>query len=559
MIRISFLGGLGEVGRNCMVIENEQAALVIDAGVMFPDSELLGVDLVLPELSYLERIRQRVAAIVLTHGHEDHIGALPFVIPRIGPTVLYGSALTLKMAARKLQDHGLSSLVELRSLEDRQKVTIDGIGFTLFATAHSVPDSCGVLFETPDGVVLHTGDFKLDPTPLDGRTTDLRFIAAAAERGIDLMLCDSTNAAERGWISSERQVGKFLEDLFGSRRNKRIIATCFASHLHRIQQLVDTGVAHRRKICFVGRSLERNIEIACEAGKLSLPAESIIDPSRLANFSPQEVLVICTGSQGEPYSSLSLMAAGQHPWLSVSDSDTIVVSSHPIPGNEPAIYRVIDGLYEKGCEVLYSEVTPEVHVSGHAAAEDIKTVLSLATPKAFVPVHGELRHMAANAELAREVLGPSAKVLIAGNGDVVVLNRGNVELQRAEVPAGFWYVDSGSVGTWPEAEGTSAEIVRERSVLAREGLVVVAATVSSQTGEVVGDIEVIGRGWSEDRLTDKHLAELKKAVVAAIQDATLRGAKDWGTLKRQVRSAVSRFLQRSGAGRPMVIPVVIEV
>lgn len=559
MLRISFLGGLGEVGRNCMVVETAREALVVDAGVMFPDSELLGVDLVLPDLSYLERISSKLAGIVLTHGHEDHIGALPFILDSIGPQTLFGSELTLRMTSRKLAEHGLEGRARLEIVADRSEVRSKEIRFSLFATAHSVPDSCGVLLETEDGRVLHSGDFKLDSTPLDGRVTDLRFIAAAGETGIDLMLCDSTNATERGWIPSEKQVGRFFEDLFASRSDRRIIATCFASHLHRIQQFVNVAVGNGRRVCFVGRSLERNVEIAVAAGKLHVPAEAVIDPAELAITKPAEVCVVCTGSQGEPYSSLSLMAAGEHPTIDVSESDTIVVSSHPIPGNEPAIYRVIDGLYGRGAEVLYSEVCPEVHVSGHAAAEDIKTVVSVARPKAFVPVHGERRHLVANATLAREVLGEKVDVLVATNGDAVVLEKGRARLEREAVPSGFWYVDSAGIGTQSEEGLPPDEIVRERSRLAREGFVVVAATVSSRSGEIVGEVEVVGRGWREHRLGDSDLEGLKKAVAGAIRDATLRGASDWGTLKRQVRTTATRYLRKAGLGRPLVVPVVIEV
>jgi ribonuclease J len=559
MTNIHFLGGLGEVGRNCMVIEESSTAVVVDAGVMFPDSELVGVDLVLPEFTYLDEIRDSVRAIVLTHGHEDHIGAIPYLLPRLRRATIYGSDLTLRFLERKLEEFGLDSAARMQELGDRETATIGEMEFTLFATAHSVPDACGLVVETQDGRILHTGDFKIDSTPLDGRRTDLQLIGRIGESGVDLMLCDSTNSVERGWIPSERQVGHFLEDLFGSRRDRRIIATCFASHLHRIQQIVDAAVEFGRKVCFVGRSVERNVEIALAAKKFSIPEEVVVSKRHLETLPPEQTCIVCTGSQGEPYSSLALMAAGEHPSIEISSGDTILVSSHPIPGNEPAIYRVIDGLYARGAEVLYSEVCPEVHVSGHAAAEDIKVMVSLASPKAFVPIHGERRHLVSAANLALDVGVPHDRVLVAKNGDTLVLDDGDVRLEESRIPAGIWYVDSGAIAAAVPEEHLSHDVLRERSQIVREGVVVVVVTVSAQTGEVMGEVEVVGRGWREEQLETTELDALKDEVAAAVREATQRGATDWGTLKRQVRTVTTQFLRRSGTGRPLVIPVVIEV
>lgn len=559
MTKIHFLGGLGEVGRNCMVIECPSGAVVVDAGVMFPDSEVVGVDLVLPELSYLESIREEVRGIVLTHGHEDHIGAIPYLLPRLGKTTLFGSDLTLRFLARKLDEFGLSDAAVLKVLDDRETATIGGMDFTLFATSHSVPDACGVVVETGDGRILHTGDFKIDSTPLDGRRTDLQLVGRVGEAGVDVMLCDSTNAVERGWIPSERQVGHFLKDLFGSRRDRRIIATCFASHLHRIQQVVTAAVEFGRKVCFVGRSVERNVEIAAAAGKFDVPEGAVVETRYLGSLPPHDTCVVCTGSQGEPYSSLSLMAAGEHPSVEISPKDTILVSSHPIPGNEPAIYRVIDRLYARGAEVLYSEVCPEVHVSGHAAAEDIKIMVSLASPKAFVPIHGEQRHLVTAAQLALDVGVPSTKVFVATNGDTVVVENGDVRVDENSIPAGIWYVDSGAVAAAVPEEHLSHDVLRERSWLARAGMVVIVVTVSAQTGDLIGDVEVVGGGWRDALLGDDDVAALKEAVADVVGDAGRRGATDWGTLKRRVRTAAADFLRRSGTSRPLVIPVVIEV
>ncbi|MER3395209.1 MAG: ribonuclease J [Acidimicrobiia bacterium] len=559
MTTIRFLGGLGEVGRNCMVVEGPSGAVIVDAGVMFPDSELVGVDLVLPEFTYIEKIADRVAGIVLTHGHEDHIGAMPYLLPRIPPTRVYGSDLTLRFLSRKLDEFGIADAVELRTTGDRQTTSIAGMDFTFFATAHSVPDACGIVIESDDGRILHTGDFKIDSTPLDQRRTDLQLIARVGERGVDVMLCDSTNAVERGWIKSERQVGRFFEEVFGSRRQKRIIATCFASHLHRIQQLVSTAAEYGRKVCFVGKSVERNVEIAVKAGKLVLPEESVISVSELGRISPWMTCIVCTGSQGEPYSSLALMASGEHPAIEISPGDTILVSSHPIPGNEPAVYRVIDMLYAKGAEVLYSEVCPEVHVSGHAASEDLKIVISLASPRHFTPIHGEHRHLVAAGQIAQEMGVPPSNVMIGLNGDSLVLEDGVLRMERSTVPAGIWYVDSGSATAAIREDHLSHEVLRERSQIAREGVVVVVVTVSAQTGELMGEVEVEGRGVRNGAMGGNELEELKAQVASAVEETARRGVRDWGTLKRTVRSTAGQFLRKSGTGRPLVVPVVIEV
>ncbi len=542
-----------------MVVESDEGAVVVDAGVMFPDSELVGVDLVLPEFTYLDRIRESIRGIVLTHGHEDHIGAIPYLLPRIDRVPIIGSDLTLRFLERKLAEFGLASDADIEVLGDRDSISLAGMTFTLYATAHSVPDACGLVIESDDGRILHTGDFKIDSTPLDGRRTDLQLVGKLGESGIDLMLCDSTNAVERGWIQSEREVGHFLKDLFGSRKDRRIVATCFASHLHRIQQIAETAIDFGRKVCFVGRSLERNVAVATAAGKLNIPHYAIVGARELGSIPPEDTCIICTGSQGEPYSSLSLMAAGDHPAIEIGPSDTIVVSSHPIPGNEPAIYRVIDRLYARGAEVLYSEVCPEVHVSGHAAAEDIKMIVSLASPRAFVPIHGEHRHLVSGARLAMEVGVPSGSVFVAKNGDAIVLDKGEVRLEKESVPAGIWYIDSGAMAAAVPEEHLSRDVLRERSLIAKEGMVVVVVTVSAQSGEVMGEIEVVGRGWRDDLLGADRLAELKESVRSAVETVTRRGVTDWGTLKREIRSSASEFLRKQGTGRPLVIPVVIEV
>ncbi|MGH9030116.1 MAG: ribonuclease J [Acidimicrobiales bacterium] len=475
-VRISFLGGLGEIGRNCACIELGGRIVVLDCGVMFPDPEMPGIDLVLPDLGYLRDRARDVEAVVLTHGHEDHVGGLAFLLRDLSVPV-FGSSLTLGLARNRVDEAGLGDRATFVEVQDGDRRRIGPFDVEFIPVTHSVPHGFATAFHTPQGVVLHSGDFKIDLTPVDGRLTDLARLGALADgQGVRLLMADSTNAEEPGHTSSEREVGATLLRLFESWAHRRIVVACFASHIHRIQQVIDAALATGRKVATLGRSMAKNVELARRLDLLAIPDESLVDVEEVEDLDPGRVCVISTGSQGEPLSALSLMAAGESRWLQVRPGDVVVISAHPIPGNEWTVGRVIDTLHRRGAEVVHTGVEP-VHVSGHARQGELKTLLSVVRPEYFIPVHGEYRHLVNHARLAEKMGVDPAKVVVCEDGDSVELN--DNALRRSDpVPAGYLYVD-GTVGD------VGHGVLRDRRVLAEEGVVVVVATVDLHASEVV--------------------------------------------------------------------------
>jgi ribonuclease J len=549
-VRIVFLGGLGEIGRNCACLEVEGKILILDCGLMFPDIDMPGVDLVLPDFTYLRDNGDRVVACVLTHGHEDHVGALSFLLRDLSFPI-YGSQLTLGLARNRIEEAGLLDQTELVPVMDNERRRIGPFDVEFIPVTHSVPHGFATAFHTPQGVILHSGDFKLDLTPVDGRMTDLARIGAIASgSGIRLLLSDSTNAEEPGYTASERTVGVTLEELFVANADKRIIVTCFASHLHRIQQIADAAVSQGRTIATLGRSMGKNVALARSMGLLSIPDASLVDIEKIADLDPRRVCVISTGSQGEPLSALALMAAGENKWLKVGGGDVVILSSHAIPGNEANVGKVIDGLYRLGADVVHSGLAP-VHVSGHAMQGELKTLLSLCRPEYFIPVHGEFRHLTHHARLATALGVPQAHILLAEDGDVVVLDDAGCEF-AGEVPAGYLYVD-GIVGD------VGRGVLRDRRVLSEEGVVIVVVTVDAKNGEVLTGPEIITRGWVYAPEAEELLDEARQAVLAGLKEAVQEGATDYETLRRHARSALGRFVNERTRRRPMIVPVVMEV
>ncbi|HEX3539496.1 MAG TPA: ribonuclease J, partial [Acidimicrobiales bacterium] len=506
-VRLVFLGGLGEIGRNCACIEVDNRILILDCGVMFPDLEMPGVDLVLPDFSYLRENADRVEACVLTHGHEDHVGGLSFLLREL-KVPIFGSALTLGLARSRIEEAGLLGRTTMHPVRDGERRQIGPFDVEFIPVTHSVPHGFATAFHTPQGIILHSGDFKLDLTPVDGRLTDLgRIGALASEEGIRLLLSDSTNAEEIGHSDTERAVGRVLQDLFTAHPDKRIIVTCFASHIHRIQQVANAAIANGRIIATLGRSMGKNIALARSLGLLHVPDSALVDIEKIGDFDPRRVCVVSTGSQGEPMSALALMAAGENKWLTVGDGDLVIMSSHAIPGNEAPVGKVIDGLCRLGAEVVHSGLAA-VHVSGHAKREELKTLLSIARPQAFIPVHGEFRHLTHHARLAKDMGVPSAKILLAEDGDVIELNDSGIDF-AGQVPAGYLYVD-GIVGD------VGRGVLRDRRVLAEEGVVVVVVTVDAKTGEILTGPEIITHGWVWAPEAEALLGEARAAVVAGL-------------------------------------------
>jgi ribonuclease J len=547
-VRIAFLGGLGEIGRNCMVLEQDGQLLLIDCGLMFPDADMHGIDLVLPDFTYLRDNAERIVGCVATHGHEDHVGGLSYLLRELS-FPLYGSGLTLGLARHRIEEAGLLGRTELRVVRDGERRAIGPFEVEFIPVTHSVPHAFAVAVHTAQGVVLHSGDFKLDLTPVDGRRTDLARLGAIGSQGVRLLMADSTNAENAGYAPSEKQVGKVLRPLFAEQHGRRIITSSFASHIHRIQQIADAAIACGRSVVTLGLSIKKNVRLARDLGLLNIPDASLVDIEEVDRLEPGKVCIISTGSQGEPMSALALLAAGENRWLKIGEHDTVILSSHAIPGNEFNVNKVIDGLLRAGAEVVHSGVA-DVHATGHAHADEIKTLVSVTQPQHFVPIHGEYRHMVANARLARIMGVPEGRIALCEDGDVLTLSDDGLAL-TGRVPAGYLYVD-GIVGD------VGRGVLRDRRVLAEEGVVVVVATVDIEAGRVLTGPEIITRGWVYAPEAEDLLDEACDRVSEAVEAALAKGMRDVEGLEREVRRAAGQFVSQRTKRRPMIVPVVME-
>jgi ribonuclease J len=548
-VRIAFLGGLGEIGRNCMVVEQDERLLLIDCGLMFPDADMHGIDLVLPDFTYLREHADRIVGLVATHGHEDHVGGIHFLLRDLSFPI-YGSKVTLGLARHRIEESGFADRTSFNVVGDGERVQIGPFDVEFIPVTHSVPHAHGVALHTPQGVVLHSGDFKLDLTPVDGRRTDLARIGALASGpGIRLLLADSTNAEEHGFAPSERTIGRALRQLFVEHAGRRIITASFASHIHRIQQIAEVAVASGRKVATLGLSMRKNVRMARELGLFDLPESAFVDIEQIGDFPPGELCIISTGSQGEPMSALSLLARGENRWVKIGDHDTVILSSHAIPGNEGNVNRVIDGLLRAGAEVVHSGIA-DVHATGHAQAGELQMYHSIVQPEWFVPIHGEYRHMVAHARLATTMGMPANRILLCSDGDVIELSDHGVELV-ARVPSGYLYVD-GIVGDVGQG------VLRDRRVLAEEGVVVVVVTVDSQTGKVLTGPEIITRGWVYAPEAEELLDEGCDRIAAAVEKSLADGLRDVDGLEREVRKVAGKFVNERTKRRPMIVPVVME-
>lgn len=546
-----FLGGLGEVGRNCFCLEVEGRILVVDCGLMFPDDDMPGVDLVLPDFTYLRERADQVEGVYLTHAHEDHAGALAYMLGDV-PAPIYGSALSLGMARRRIEEARLLGNTSFHAIAtDGERRHIGPFDVTFMPVTHSVPHAFAAAFHTPAGTIIHTGDFKIDLTPVDNRRTDLATLGAVARNeGCRVLLSDSTNAENPGSTPSERSVGTALRHVFREHPDKRILVASFASHLHRVEQVIDAARRNGRKIVLLGRSMVHNVTLAREMGLLRLNEDVFVSPEDAHKFSPGELCVICTGSQGEPMSALALMAARSHRHLELGSDDVVVISAHAIPGNETNVGRVINSLHRAGATVVHGR-QHGVHVSGHASADELRTMLNLVEPEWFIPVHGEMRQMATHAHLAKECGVDEEKILICEDGDVVNVGE-KLEVDRKSVPAGYVYVD-GTVGD------IGAGVLRDRKKLGEEGLVVVFVVVDVNRAEIVSGPEIVTRGWIYAEEAEGLLDEAATVVSKALVDALTDGIVELDALRRITRKAVGSFIAAKTKRRPQVIPVVMEV
>jgi ribonuclease J len=550
VLRVIPLGGLDAIGKNMTVFEYGDDMVIVDAGLMFPDVELPGVDLVLPDYSYVLKRASKLRGIVITHGHEDHTGALPYLLKDLGvPVPVLGTKLTCGLIEGKLAEHNIVK-PKLRVIKPGMHVTLGIFGFDFVQTNHSIPDSVALLIRTPVGTVLHTGDFKFDQTPIDGKLTDYAALTKAGKDGIVLLMSDSTGAANRGFTRPEREIGRALHEIIEN-APQRVIVASFSSHIHRVQQVCDAAVACGRKVVVTGRSMIKNTGIARELGYLHIEPENIVDAYDAGDLPPEKVVILSTGSQGEPLSALARMANGDHRAVSIEVGDTIIISASPVPGNEKAVSRVINRLYKAGADVFDKSVA-DVHVSGHAAAEELKLMLALTQPRFFMPIHGESRHLYAHKNIARAVGMAESDIFIMDNGDCLEISDKGARISEHVPEAGVVYVDGLHVGDVGDV------VLRDRQKLSSDGIATIVVAIDQRTRKVVGEPELVVRGLPMAESAE-ILDQARARIVKALARMEKEGVTDSGIIQRAIRDALSQFVWETLRRRPMIIPVIMEV
>lgn len=544
-LRVVALGGLAEIGRNMTVFEFAGELLIVDCGVLFPEEEQPGIDLILPDFSYIRDRLDDIVAIVLTHGHEDHIGAIPYLLRERRDIPILGSRFTLALLRAKLKEHRVEPVTQ--EVVEGEHVQTGVFGLEFFAVNHSIPDAMAVAIRTGAGLVLHTGDFKMDQLPIDGRLTDLGGFARLGQEGVDLLLSDSTNAEVPGFVTPEREIGPVIDEVVRTAK-RRVIVACFASHVHRVQQVLDAAEKHHRKVVFVGRSMVRNMGVAADLGLLRMPPGIVVELRDVEKLDPSKVVLISTGSQGEPLSALSRMANRSHHQVRIEAEDTVVLASSLIPGNENAVYRVINGLSRWGAKVVHKGVA-KVHVSGHAPAGELLYLLNAVKPSNLMPVHGEWRHLRAHAELGKLTGIPADRIVLAEDGVVVDLVDGKASITGA-VPCGYVYVDGLEVGDVGEST------LKDRRILGEEGFISLTLAVDSVTGKIAGAPQIAARGFTDD---PKAFDDVLPLLEAELDRAANEGVSDPHQLGQQLRRALGRWVSDNYRRRPMIIPVILEV
>lgn len=547
-VQIIPLGGLGEIGKNMTVFRYGDDIIVIDAGLMFPEDDMLGIDLVIPDFSYLTENSDKVKAIFLTHGHEDHIGALPYVLKQLDVPV-YGTALTLGILKGRLEENGVSD-DNLHVITPGDMVTVGAFTMDFIRVNHSIPDAIAMAIKTPIGTIIHTGDFKIDHTPVDGQVTQFNKFADYGDEGVLLLLADSTNAERPGFTQSEKVVGQtFMDEFKGAK--KRIIVATFSSNVHRIQQVIDAAVIYKRKVAVIGRSMVNVVNIAKELGYLNAPEGVLIDIDETNRYRDEEIVIITTGSQGEPMSALTRMAAGDHKKVDIMPGDTVIISATPIPGNEKLVSRTIDNLYKLGANVIY-EKSNGVHVSGHASQEELKLMHNLVRPLFFMPVHGEFRHLIKHAELAKSLGMPSDNIVIGENGSVIELTPFSFKI-TGKIPAGRLLVDGLGVGD------VGNIVLRDRRQLSNDGIMIVVVTLEKDTCTVMAGPDIVSRGFVYVREAEDLMVEAKDKVQEALDHCQENGICEWSMIKSSIRENLGRYLYEKTRRRPMILPIIMEV
>ncbi len=549
-IKISFLGGLNEVGKNMTLFEYGEDMFLVDCGLAFPDQDMLGVDLVLPDFTYVERNADRIRGIVITHGHEDHIGGLPYLLKVLNVPV-YGTNLTIGLIQGKLREHGLLNSATLNVIKPGDVITLGGFTVEAIHVNHSIPDALGLAIRCEGGTIVHTGDFKIDTTPIDGGMMDLGRLAEIGQEGVLCLMSDSTNAERPGFTESERKVGESFETLFRKAGNNRIIVATFSSNIHRVQQIMNVAESLGRKVALVGRSLENVVNISAELGYLNIPEGIVIDINMINRYPADKLVIITTGSQGEPMSALTRMAFSDHRKVEIHPNDYVIISATPIPGNEKTVSRVVNELMKLGADVVYERMY-DVHVSGHACQEELKMIMGIVKPKYFIPVHGELKHLRKHAGLALNVGIPRENILIADNGRVAEISK-KVLKCTSTVPAGRVFVDGYGVGD------VGSVVLRDRKHLAQDGLVIVAVCIDRENGEIVSGPDVVTRGFVYVKESEELINAAREVAVRAIEAQTDGGYFDWNSIKASLRDEISHLMYERTKRSPMILPVIMEV
>ena len=548
-VKIIPLGGLNEIGKNMTAIEYKNDIVIIDCGLKFPDEDMFGIDVVIPDITYLLKHKDKVSGIFLTHGHEDHIGALPYVLKQLNVPV-YGTKLTLGIVQSKLKEHNLLSTTELITVKPRDVVRLNSVSVEFIKTNHSIADSVAIAVHTPLGAVLHTGDFKVDYTPIDGEPMDFARFEELGKKGLLLMMADSTNVERPGYTMSEKIVGESLCRIFGKSKGRIIVAT-FASNIHRIQQIIDAAAMYGRKVAVSGRSMENIVQVAIELGYIKIEKENLVSIDQINKYNNDQIVIITTGSQGEPMSALARMATSEHRKVNIVPGDTIIISATPIPGNEKLVSRVVDQLFKKGAEVVYGS-SEAVHVSGHACQEELKLMQTLVKPKYFIPVHGEYRHLKQHGELANSIGVPKSNILIPEIGDVIEVTRNSIK-KSGTVISGQIFVDGLGVGD------VGNIVIRDRKHLSQDGILTVVVTLSKENKAIIAGPDIISRGFVYVRESEKLMDEARDIVRDVFAKCEEQKITDWSTLKSTVRDELRSFLYEKTKRKPMILPIIMEI
>lgn len=547
-LRIIPLGGLHEIGKNMTLLEYENDILIIDCGMSFPDDEMFGIDIVIPDFSYLIKNREKIRGMVITHGHEDHIGAIPYLVNEINLPI-YGTRLTLGLVENKLKEHNLKA--KLKVVKPGDKIKMGAFTVETIRTTHSIADAICLCIDTPVGRIFHTGDFKVDYTPLEGPPIDFHRLAEIGNEGVLLMMADSTNAERKGYTPSERTVGVTLENIFRNCTSRILVAT-FSSNIHRVQKIIDTAVQYKRKVAISGRSMVNVVNLAMELGYIKVPQGTILDINKIRHVKDSELVIITTGSQGEPMSALSRMATNDHKAVQIKRGDVVVLSSSPIPGNEKTISNVVNRLFEKGAEVIYSDIA-DIHVSGHACAEELKLIHSLLKPKFFVPVHGEYRHLRQHAMIARELGMKKENIFLMDNGEVLAVRSNKAEKKKEDIPCQPVMVDGLGVGD------VGNIVLRDRKLLSEGGLIIVAVSMERATGEVISGPDIISRGFVYVREAEDLIEQMRRIAFDRLQVCRAGGIRDWNAIKNLVRDDLRDYIYRVTKRSPVILPIFMEV